>query len=259
MRPRTPSDTAPLSFAYADGRVSYIDEGQGEPIVAIAGLPGSSRDFRWLAPALAEHGRCIRLDLPGFGNSTRRSFIGMSIEQRGDVVIALLDQLRLSRVTLLGHSAGATVVADLACRHADRVERCALISGAGPRCHYPQGLYRAAAQLLRSEVGRALLKPLLRKVYQLAGFPSYLTDAERLFTAADAARMDFALHARNLAQVKQPTLISWATDDALIPQSIFEETVARVARASVLRFADGGHNIQKTYACELAQAIQQLG
>src|SRR5262252_10615521 len=47
--------------------VPYTVFGQGEPVVMIHGLGGSSRCWAWTAPALARRHRIYLIDLPGFG------------------------------------------------------------------------------------------------------------------------------------------------------------------------------------------------
>ena len=80
-----PSDP-PAQFV--NDSLAYTDEGSGEPaIVAIPGLPGSGRDFRWLAPLLADRFRVIRIDPPGYGASPRST---VSVPRRPVVMLSPL-------------------------------------------------------------------------------------------------------------------------------------------------------------------------
>lgn len=259
MHSDQPSDPPLQYLDRSAGRLCYTDEGCGEQtIVAIAGLPGSLRDFRWLAPVLSPHVRFVRVDLPGFGGSTRRGFSGMTIAQRAEPVRALIEALGLGRVTLVGHSHGSTVVAHLA-RHAPAlVSRCALLCPPGPTPHYPMAAMRALGRVLNRSLGRALLRPLLRYGYTAVGFPAKMTDDERIYTTLDAGAADFAEHRDNLRRATQPTLVAWAQDDRLMPARIYEALEQIAPAGPRLRFADGGHNIQKTHATELGAAILDL-
>src|SRR6185503_8131495 len=66
MTPERPSDPPPASGWLRPGPFGYTDEGEGAALVALHGLPGSARDYRWLAPEL-EGVRLVRLEQPGFG------------------------------------------------------------------------------------------------------------------------------------------------------------------------------------------------
>ena len=62
MTPESPSDPELQTVEVLGGPIAYTDEGEGQPLVAVHGLPGSVRDFRWLAPALPESIRLLRVD-----------------------------------------------------------------------------------------------------------------------------------------------------------------------------------------------------
>lgn len=99
-----PSDPA---TRFVDGDLAYTAEGSGDiTIVAVPGLPGSGRDFRWLAPALSDRFRVIRVDPPGYGSSPRSRWAGMSTAERADAVGRVIDHLEVPSVALIGHSAG---------------------------------------------------------------------------------------------------------------------------------------------------------
>ena len=80
--------------------------------------------------------------------------------------------------------------------------------------------------------------------------PSHLTDRERALAMLDAAAFDFAEHRRNLAAMRVPTMVAWATDDPIISTSTFQaladmvpagpwiESVQRAQRAK----AQGGRS-----------------
>ena len=58
-----------MAFQLID-RVAVEEEGEGDAVVCVHGLGGSSNTFTPLMPALARH-RVIRVDLPGSGRSQR--------------------------------------------------------------------------------------------------------------------------------------------------------------------------------------------
>jgi pimeloyl-ACP methyl ester carboxylesterase len=258
MRHKTPSDPPRRFLDVGPQRLAYTDEGSGVPIVAIPGLPGGVRDFRWLAPLLGDGVRFLRLELPGYGASPRTGYAGMTIPERAEVVRGFIEAMALPPAILLGHSSGATVVAHLALHHPAQVSAAAFIAPPGPMAHYPVGAYRALVRVFLSRVGRALMRPALRALFRIGGFPGYLTDRERMYTALDAAAKDFDLYREDVRAMTCPTLVAWARDDRLIPVPTYEALDALAPPGPRLHFEDGGHNIQKTRAVEIARALKEL-
>jgi pimeloyl-ACP methyl ester carboxylesterase len=85
------------------GPFTYTDEGAGEVVVALHGLPGSVRDWRWLAPALAGV-RLVRIDQPGFGGTPLQTEPDSSLAARTRFVLAALAALAIDRFVVLGPS-----------------------------------------------------------------------------------------------------------------------------------------------------------
>ncbi|MBK8461235.1 MAG: alpha/beta fold hydrolase [Micropruina sp.] len=81
--------------------------------VLVHGLGVSSRYFVPLSVLLAEHGRVVLIDLPGFAGLPRpaRTF---TINDFADVARQAVDKLGVVRPVLVGHSMGAQVVVEMA-------------------------------------------------------------------------------------------------------------------------------------------------
>lgn len=238
---------------------AYTDEGHGEPVViAIPGLPGSTRDFRWLAPVLSDHVRVLRFDPPGYGSSPRSGFAGLTVAQRAEPVLALIEKLDTGPAVLVGHSAGAGVVAHLARHHPELVRAAAMLAPAGPQPHLARKPMRLLAQTLRLPGARRGLYPLIRRFYAAQGFPSYLTDEERAYAMMDAVEFDFAEYRADLVHMRCPTLVAWTYDDAIIPATTFETLEQMVPDGPRLHFKDGGHSVQKAHAADIGAAILDM-
>jgi 3-oxoadipate enol-lactonase len=86
--------------------------GEGEPVVMIHGLGGTSNTFQPLMAALAGF-RVIRPDLPGAGRSDM-THAPLSIASLADAVMTLLTAERTPRAHFVGHSMGTLVCQHLA-------------------------------------------------------------------------------------------------------------------------------------------------
>ena len=104
----------------------YTDEGNGLPILCLAGLSRNGSDFDYVAPHLTDH-RLIRLDYRGRGQSdwdaNWNNYI-LPIECRD--VIELLDHLKLDAAAIIGTSRGGLNAMGIAAMAPDRLLGVAL-------------------------------------------------------------------------------------------------------------------------------------
>jgi pimeloyl-ACP methyl ester carboxylesterase len=262
MRPEHPSDPPSRRIALPRGPASYTEEGEGERVVvAVHGMPGSVRDFRWLGPALAPHLRFLRVDLPGFGETPAELAPGLTPLDRARFVIDFLAALDLRgprRPVLLGHSMGSVITCAVAHLAPEAVRGIALLSSPGLRPHRTlrnQPLRPMAALLSRPFLARRLL-PFLRKGFVRSGFRGPYPDDVLLRTIQSVAQIDLPAHAARVRTLpKIPCLVAWSHDDPLIEDEISEELARALPEGPRLRFADGGHNPQKAHAVEIAAGI----
>lgn len=101
------------------------------PVLLLHGFPQHWYAWRGLLADLAIRYRVIAVDLPGFGWSGP-SLRGYSTAERGRQLIALLDELGLDRVDLVGHDWGAWLAFHVGLRQPARVRRLVAISEIHP-------------------------------------------------------------------------------------------------------------------------------
>lgn len=100
-------------FQTADGlSLHFTDEGDGRPVIALAGLTRNGADFDHVAPHLPV--RLIRLDYRGRGQSDWASADSYNIPQEAADVIMLMDHLGLEQAAILGTSRGGLIAMMLA-------------------------------------------------------------------------------------------------------------------------------------------------
>jgi len=102
----------------------YTDEGEGIPVIALAGLTRNGADFDHVAPHLPV--RLIRPDYRGRGQSDWADPATYSIPQEGADVLALMDHLGLEKAAILGTSRGGLIAMLLAATAKDRLLGVAL-------------------------------------------------------------------------------------------------------------------------------------
>jgi pimeloyl-ACP methyl ester carboxylesterase len=112
-------------------RVAYQDVGTGpEALLLIHGMAGSSETWRAVIPQLSRKYRVVAPDLLGHGKSAK---------PRGDYSLGafavllrdLLDELGITRATIVGQSLGGGVAMQFVYQHPDYCQRLILISSGG--------------------------------------------------------------------------------------------------------------------------------
>jgi pimeloyl-ACP methyl ester carboxylesterase len=110
-----------MFFTADDGaQLAYSDEGQGLPVLCLAGLTRNMGDFDYVAPHLTGV-RLIRMDYRGRGQSDRTGAATYTVPQEGKDALALLDHLGIERAAILGTSRGGLIGMLLAAVAHDRL------------------------------------------------------------------------------------------------------------------------------------------
>lgn len=140
-------------FAAADGaRLAYRDEGEGLPLLALAGLTRTMGDFAYLAPHLPPGIRLIRMDCRGRGESDWTGPASYTVPQEARDALDLLDHLGVARAALLGTSRGGMIGLGLAAAAPERLLGLCL-NDIGPVIERP-GLERIFGYVGRNPAAR---------------------------------------------------------------------------------------------------------
>ena len=164
-------------------RLDCDDVGSGRPVLLIHGVSMSRRFFERNLDALAERFRVVNVDLRGHGESPACEG-GHTVAQYARDVHALIEQLGLHGVVLVGWSMGTMVAWEL-------IRRC--------------GAARLAGHVNVSQ-GPSDLK---RDDWPLGAFTT-----DELFGLLEAAQDDFR---PVVGSYERPTLCSWGRDEKLLP------------------------------------------
>jgi pimeloyl-ACP methyl ester carboxylesterase len=123
--PNLPSDTVGSRVLLNGSKIWYADwatgTAQATPVLLLHGGYANSNYFGNLIPVLREHGyRVIAMDSRGHGRSTR-SPAELTYDLMAKDVIALLDELKIRKVTIVGWSDGGIIGLDIAIHHPERL------------------------------------------------------------------------------------------------------------------------------------------
>ena len=211
--------------------VRYEVGGEGDPIVLVHGLSGSTRWWARNVPDLAKHYRVYLVNLPGFG-AFRRSGPRFVLAEATSWLLAWMEAVGLESVHLVGHSMGGYLSLKLAARRPGAVGKLVLVDPAG----MPSGrtmLGHLGPLLLSARYARPTFFPVLVRDALYAG-PLTLWRATRDLLAEDVRG--------DLRRVGAPTLLVWGERDPLIPPSIGDVMRAEIPASRLFVIEGAGHN-----------------
>ena len=143
----------------AGTEISYVDIGQGDPIVFLHGNPTWSYLWRNIIPHVSDLGRCLAPDLAGMGESGPSPGGSYRFADHAAVLDAWFEVLGLTgAITLVLHDWGSALGFHRAFRHPDQIRGIAYMEAiVQPRrwSDFPDGrdrMFRA----LRSEAGERM-------------------------------------------------------------------------------------------------------
>jgi pimeloyl-ACP methyl ester carboxylesterase len=114
----------PLQLArQSSGQLSFRSRGDGETIVFLHGLLGSSKSWAFQFERLSQNYRVVAWDAPGFGQS---EMVPASIDAYAETLREFVANVGRPNVSLVGHSMGGAVAARLAATFPELVSRLVL-------------------------------------------------------------------------------------------------------------------------------------
>jgi len=224
-------------FRAVDGsRLAYRSGGpaDGAAVILLHGMAGRSDSWDEVAGALISAGRrVIALDLRGHGRSERAPSYAL-----GDFsadVIALLDQLKLSQVDLVGHSLGGFVALSVAIQQPQRIRRLLLEDAPIP----PRD---------KLDAGTVQSVPSMRRLLAALGIRRMLAimftnrfDLRMRKPILAALRTPMPAWWASLVVVRAPTLLLGATQSHLAAERL--PLVAAAIPDATLHMLEGGHRL----------------
>ena len=218
-------------------KIFYQDLGQGKPVVLIHGWPLTSDSWEYQLNELPAHGfRVIAYDRRGFGKSDK-PWGNYDYSTLASDLKALLDELDLNEVTLVGFSmGGGEVIRYLSLYGSERIAKIVLVSSIIPYLlktddnpeGVPQKMFDEFETQLRDDRPKflaafgkqfyndSLLKPAVSsemldwtQMLALTGSGKATIDCMKAFSSTDFRA--------EVSTVKVPTLIIHGDDDQTVP------------------------------------------
>ena len=262
-----------------NGSIEYAQTGQGYRVLVVHGAGGGydqglfiseiflSEDFRVIAPS--RYG-FLRTPLPA--NATPAA--------QADAYIDFLDALNISKVAVIGFSAGGPSSLEFALRHPDRVSALVLVSAVVHKekpidlkdiiIHYlifksdflfwmiPKNFESSSLSFfgIPPEVQANLTpdeKRWLSEVFVPSMNPISQRQAGMLNDRINSVFLDYQLD-----EINVPTLIVYARDDTLVNRSHSESAARKIPDAKVIVLESGGHILMGNHERVRSEIVEFL-
>jgi non-heme chloroperoxidase len=240
------------------------DYGDGNPVILIHGWPLSNEMWEYqIENLVANNYRVITYDRRGFGKSSQ-PWNGYEYDTLTDDLKAIIDQLQLKNITLVGFSMGGGEVVRYFSRHAGQnVSKVVLISSIIPCLaksnDNPEGRTKEKNEAAQhaiiedriaflddfgknffgvNSINNLISTPLLEYYRMLASFasPHATTECAKSFSIADFRE--------EVLLVNVPTLIIHGNADKIVPIEISSEKTAQlIANNKFIIYEDAPHGL----------------
>jgi pimeloyl-ACP methyl ester carboxylesterase len=245
------------SISLTQGPLSYIDRGQGTPVLLVHGFPLDYTMWNAQIDALSARARVIAPDLRGYGQSPLgqvNSDRGITMDEYADELAELLDALHISEpIILAGFSMGGYIAWQFVRKHGHRLR--ALI-----QCDT-----RAIADTDEARAGRIkmadnvaewgsprvaeMMGPKLLSAKALETRPELMAEIRRVVSNTSPAAIAAAqrgMAARSdvtamLPSIKVPTLILVGAEDAISTRDEMREIAEAIPNAEFVEIPNSGH------------------
>lgn len=283
MRNETFDGTFPFEphFMEMNGfQMHYVDEGTGEPIVCVHGMPTWSYLYRNFIKELSKTNRVVVPDQMGFGKSDVPLDKPYLMEQHVDNLTKLISKLDLEDITMIVQDWGGPIGLGYAVDHQDRIKRVVIMNtsvgvmkaDAKPWYHSMEkrGTYekfiKNTSNLIKMGIfNKEKITPILLEAYS-APFTS-----EESYIGALAWPKDIPVgeshpsaqpmqHVRdNLNKLnKKPKILIWGMKDPIFQPWVIDWWSKIYPEMEVHKIENGSHFLQEDAPEEIIEIIKKF-
>ncbi len=195
-----PDDTVPP-------HLQALVSGHGRPILLLHAFAMTPIAYQAVIDSLTDHALVIA---PWWMREPRR---GWTFRGTVDALEALLDRLRLGRVTIVGHSYGGALALALAAQMSACVEHLVLVNALA--------LSPGRKELARMAKPTKAFPNLVSRPGAVGFMETVLTRPRNVMAAGwSGYQLDLVDEARQVAEQRVPTSVLWGRSDQILPPSL---------------------------------------
>ena len=267
--------------------IAYIDEGKGPyTLVMVHGLGSYLPVYTKLVGQLKQDYRCIALDLPNYGKSSRGDY-AFDMAFFAETVSKFIHTLQLKKVVLVGHSMGAQIAMTLSLQEPDLTKALVLLAPAGFETFTPENKAWFSS-FMQPEIVKATPVAQIEANFKVNFHGNQLPEDAR-FMLEDRLKMredtiEYDHYCRmipkcvmgmleqpvydRLPRIPVPTLIFFGEQDLLIPnrllhpgsttRQVAESGQARIPGSQLVMLPNCGHFVPWECADQVADGLRSF-
>jgi pimeloyl-ACP methyl ester carboxylesterase len=256
-----------------DRFVSYVDEGEGDPVILLHGIPTWGYLWEEALVTLAREYRVLIPDLLGFGYSDKSDCFDRGIDRQAEMIAAWMDVLGVSSAAIAGHDIGGGVALRLATLMPQRVRRLGLLNtvcyDSWPIEAMLQLGHPEAYRKLSSSTTLMLLKQALKRGFASSPdsafydglFAPYATEVGKLSLIRNAAALNTNLTTEItalLSRIQAPTLILWGEEDVFLVVAYAERLAKDIPSSRLVMIPNARHFVMIDQASIVSDRLRQF-
>lgn len=239
--------------------ITVSEHGEGKPYLLLHGGAGP-QSVAGFAQLLAALGRVYAPSHPGFAGTQRPEWLA-SIGGLAALYVALIEQLDLDHVTVVGSSIGGWIAAEMALRKSSRIDRIILIDAVGIVVE-GQGVADIFSLSLPEIAALSYHNPAVFLIPSAA--PS---DEEKRIMGGNRAAlavyggqppMTDPTLAQRLGAVETPTLVLWGESDGVVSPAYGQAYAEAIPGATFQLLPSAGHMPQLETPDQVLAAIRSF-
>jgi pimeloyl-ACP methyl ester carboxylesterase len=244
----------------------YIgDEGKGFPLVLIHGFLGSSKMWEPQINFFKNNFRVITPDLPGFGKSNKAKSHN-SIQSIANLLMDCLEEKKIDKFYLLGHSMGGMIVQEMAKKYGNKIVKLICYS-TGPRGEMP-GRFESVDQSRENLKKKGLeitVKNIAKTWFVRKENAKYFDICIEAGKQTSTKAADDALIAfknwngvDTLKNIKNETLIVWGDQDKSYNLEQIKTLEKSIKKSKLVIFKNCAHNVHLEQPDQFNNAIKNF-
>lgn len=264
--------------------LAYVEEGQGtKTLIFIHGLSSNLEAWKKNISGLSDTYRCIALDLPGYGKSSKNK-IDYSLVEYAAIIRKFAEEKQLETPVLVGHSMGGQIAVHTVQQYPGYFEKLVLVAPAGIET-FTEEEARIMKISYTPEMVKNATDAQIRSNF-LVNFHEFPEDAEFMIEDRIAMKSasDFGVYSeiivnnicamleepvfQDLDKINIPVMIIYGKNDQLIPNKYFHPTQdieflitaaeKKVPNLTVERIGEAGHFVNFEKASEVNEKIDRF-